>query len=241
MGHHACGPLELWNYPVWLENIVPQNIDDTDHPDHIDLASLDITQTLQYMYSRACALTQKNWRSYLCHCCKSLIKIGFKDLAVPRGHVWVIGAQNAGKSTLINALAKKGGVKVSKLTEAMVPGTTLGILRIGCILSAKAKMYLYLMSVTLNREEQKMVELQKELRPRTYRIKKDETFHCSKTGYRIPMKCVKIVSATAAKKLCGNMVWVGLGHEMGVGMGGFGGWNGWVWELNWGEIGAYGG
>ncbi|KAK9055517.1 hypothetical protein SSX86_026600 [Deinandra increscens subsp. villosa] len=37
-----------------------------------------------------------------------------KDLAGPRGHVWVIGAQNAGKSTLINALAKKGGVRKSQ-------------------------------------------------------------------------------------------------------------------------------
>ncbi|KAM0072657.1 putative nitric-oxide synthase (NADPH) [Helianthus debilis subsp. tardiflorus] len=101
-----------------------------------------------------------------------------KDLAGPRGHVWVIGAQNAGKSTLINAFAKKGGVKATKLTEAAVPGTTLGILRIGGVLSAKAKMYdtpgllhPYLMSMRLNREEQKMVEIRKELRPRTYRIK----------------------------------------------------------------------
>nr|XP_043619163.1 GTP-binding protein BRASSINAZOLE INSENSITIVE PALE GREEN 2, chloroplastic [Erigeron canadensis] len=107
-----------------------------------------------------------------------------KDLAGPRGHVWVIGAQNAGKSTLINALAKKGGVKVSKLTEAAVPGTTLGILRIGGILSAKAKMYdtpgllhPYLMSMRLNREEQKMVEIRKELRPRTYRIKQGQAIH----------------------------------------------------------------
>uniref|UniRef100_A0A3Q7FWK3 Uncharacterized protein n=1 Tax=Solanum lycopersicum TaxID=4081 RepID=A0A3Q7FWK3_SOLLC len=86
-----------------------------------------------------------------------------KELAGPRGNVWVIGAQNAGKSTLINAFAKKGGVKATKLTEAPVPGTTLGILRIGGILSAKAKMYdtpgllhPYLMSMRLNREEQKM-------------------------------------------------------------------------------------
>ncbi|CAH1437689.1 unnamed protein product [Lactuca virosa] len=42
MGHQACGALELWNYPVWLRNIVPQNVDGTDRPDHIDLASLDI-------------------------------------------------------------------------------------------------------------------------------------------------------------------------------------------------------
>lgn len=101
-----------------------------------------------------------------------------KELAGPRGNVWVIGAQNAGKSTLINAMGKKGGVKMSKLTEAPIPGTTLGILRIGGILSAKAKMYdtpgllhPYLLSMRLNRDEQKMVEIRKELQPRTYRVK----------------------------------------------------------------------
>ncbi|CAN4080880.1 unnamed protein product [Withania somnifera] len=107
-----------------------------------------------------------------------------KELAGPRGNVWVIGAQNAGKSTLINAFSKKEGVKATKLTEAPVPGTTLGILRIGGILSAKAKMYdtpgllhPYLMSMRLNREEQKMVEIRKELQPRTYRIKHGQTVH----------------------------------------------------------------
>jgi hypothetical protein len=51
-------------------------------------------------------------------------------------------------------------------------------LRIGGILSAKAKMYdtpgllhPYLMSMRLNRDEQKMVEIRKELQPRTYRVK----------------------------------------------------------------------
>lgn len=101
-----------------------------------------------------------------------------KELAGPRGNVWVIGAQNAGKSTLINTFAKKEGVKVSKLTEAPIPGTTLGILRIGGILPAKAKLYdtpgllhPHLMSMRLNRDEQKMVEIRKELQPRTYRVK----------------------------------------------------------------------
>lgn len=101
-----------------------------------------------------------------------------KELAGPRGNVWVIGAQNAGKSTLINAFAKKEGARVTKLTEAPIPGTTLGILRIGGILSAKAKMYdtpgllhPYLMSMRLTRDEQKMVEIRKELQPRTYRVK----------------------------------------------------------------------
>ncbi|KAK6289793.1 hypothetical protein POUND7_001334 [Theobroma cacao] len=101
-----------------------------------------------------------------------------KELAGPRGNVWVIGAQNAGKSTLINAFAKKEKANTTRLTEAPVPGTTLGILRIGGILSAKAKMYdtpgllhPYLMSMRLNRDEQKMVEIRKELKPRTYRVK----------------------------------------------------------------------
>ncbi|XP_019184231.1 PREDICTED: GTP-binding protein BRASSINAZOLE INSENSITIVE PALE GREEN 2, chloroplastic [Ipomoea nil] len=107
-----------------------------------------------------------------------------KELAGPRGNVWVIGAQNAGKSTLINAFAKKEGVKATKLTEAPVPGTTLGILRIGGVLSAKAKMYdtpgllhPYLLSMRLNRDEQKMVEIRKELQPRSYRIKPGQTVH----------------------------------------------------------------
>ncbi|KAL9175705.1 hypothetical protein ABFS82_02G129000 [Erythranthe guttata] len=107
-----------------------------------------------------------------------------KDLAGPRGNVWVIGAQNAGKSTLINAFSKKEGVKVAKLTEASIPGTTLGILRIGGILPAKAKMYdtpgllhPYLMSMRLNRDEQKMVEIRKELQPRTFRIKAGQAIH----------------------------------------------------------------
>ncbi|CAA0808876.1 P-loop containing nucleoside triphosphate hydrolases superfamily protein [Striga hermonthica] len=107
-----------------------------------------------------------------------------KELAGPRGNVWVIGAQNAGKSTLINAFSKKEGVKVAKLTEAPIPGTTLGILRIGGILPAKAKMYdtpgllhPYLMSMRLNRDEQKMVEIRKELQPRTFRIKAGQAIH----------------------------------------------------------------
>ncbi|XP_057982659.1 GTP-binding protein BRASSINAZOLE INSENSITIVE PALE GREEN 2, chloroplastic isoform X2 [Malania oleifera] len=107
-----------------------------------------------------------------------------KELAGPRGNVWVIGAQNAGKSTLINAFTKKEGAKLTKLTEAAVPGTTLGILRIGGILSAKAKMYdtpgllhPYLMSMRLNRDEQKMVEIRKELQPRTYRMKAGQVVH----------------------------------------------------------------
>ncbi|ERN04375.1 hypothetical protein AMTR_s00147p00081250 [Amborella trichopoda] len=107
-----------------------------------------------------------------------------KELAGPRGNVWVVGAQNAGKSTLINAFAKRAGNKMTQLTESVVPGTTLGIVRIGGILPAKAKMYdtpgllhPYLMSLRLTRDEQKMVEIRKELQPRTYRMKAGQTVH----------------------------------------------------------------
>lgn len=41
MGHQACGALELWNYPVWLRDVVPQNVDGTDRSNNVDLASLE--------------------------------------------------------------------------------------------------------------------------------------------------------------------------------------------------------
>ncbi|RLN05019.1 uncharacterized protein C2845_PM13G18320 [Panicum miliaceum] len=107
-----------------------------------------------------------------------------KDSAGPRSNVWVIGAQNAGKSTLINAIAKKQGVKITRLTEAAVPGTTLGILRVTGVLPAKAKMYdtpgllhPYIMAMRLNNEERKMVEIRKELRPRSFRVKVGQSIH----------------------------------------------------------------
>lgn len=45
-----------------------------------------------------------------------------------RGDIWVVGAQNAGKSSLINAMQKVSGVNVKKqITAAALPGTTLGM------------------------------------------------------------------------------------------------------------------
>lgn len=104
-------------------------------------------------------------------------------LAGPRGHVWAIGAQNAGKSTLINAIGKCAGGKVTHLTEAPVAGTTLGILRAEGVLPGNAKLFdtpgllhPHQISTRLNREEQKLVRISKELKPRTYRIKVRESF-----------------------------------------------------------------
>ncbi|XP_019428264.1 PREDICTED: alpha-dioxygenase 1-like [Lupinus angustifolius] len=42
MGHQACGALELWNYPLWFRNIIPQNVDGTERPNHVDLPALEI-------------------------------------------------------------------------------------------------------------------------------------------------------------------------------------------------------
>ncbi|ESW23107.1 hypothetical protein PHAVU_004G019000 [Phaseolus vulgaris] len=42
MGHQACGALVLWNYPVWLRDLISQNLDGTERPDLVDLAALEI-------------------------------------------------------------------------------------------------------------------------------------------------------------------------------------------------------
>ncbi|KAI4306720.1 hypothetical protein L6164_029974 [Bauhinia variegata] len=106
------------------------------------------------------------------------------NLAGPRGNVWAVGAQNAGKSTLINSIGKHVGGKIIHLTEAPVPGTTLGIVRVEGVLPSQAKLFdtpgllhPYQITTRLTREEQKLVHIGKELRPRTYRIKAGHTIH----------------------------------------------------------------
>uniref|UniRef100_A0A7N0ZVM7 Uncharacterized protein n=1 Tax=Kalanchoe fedtschenkoi TaxID=63787 RepID=A0A7N0ZVM7_KALFE len=105
-------------------------------------------------------------------------------LAGPRGNVWAIGSQNAGKSTLINAIGKHAVGKVTHLTEAPVPGTTLGIVRVGGVLPSQAKLFdtpgllnPNHMATRLTPEEQKLVQISKELKPRTYRIKAGYSVH----------------------------------------------------------------
>lgn len=41
MGHQACGALELWNYPSFLRDLVPHNVNGTERCDHVDLAALE--------------------------------------------------------------------------------------------------------------------------------------------------------------------------------------------------------
>ena len=61
-----------------------------------------------------------------------------------QGDLWVVGAQNAGKSSLINALKREAGTAVSTapLTTAALPGTTLGLTPVqGLPLLARSKCY----------------------------------------------------------------------------------------------------
>lgn len=73
---------------------------------------------------------------------------------------------------------------MSHLTEAPVPGTTLGIVRVEGVLSGQAKLFdtpgllhPHQIMTRLTREEQKLVHIGKELKPRTYRIKAGHSVH----------------------------------------------------------------
>ncbi|KAM3268761.1 alpha-dioxygenase 2 isoform X2 [Capsicum chacoense] len=42
MGHQSSGAATLWNYPSWMRNLVPHDIDGDDRPELVDMAALDI-------------------------------------------------------------------------------------------------------------------------------------------------------------------------------------------------------
>ncbi|GMH38392.1 hypothetical protein BSKO_06276 [Bryopsis sp. KO-2023] len=72
------------------------------------------------------------------HLVSSVNMLGVQDLLHDviqkvgvRGDLWVVGAQNAGKSSLINALKQATGTSGTKdLTTAPLPGTTLGVVEV---------------------------------------------------------------------------------------------------------------
>ena len=41
LGHQSAGALTLWNYPTWMRNVTIQNVDGTDRPGTVDMASLE--------------------------------------------------------------------------------------------------------------------------------------------------------------------------------------------------------
>jgi len=113
------------------------------------------------------------------------------------GRVWVVGAQNAGKSSLVNALVEAGrrtgaggatGEASPRLTTAALPGTTLDVIAVpGALAGAlpgvppqsKRTPLLYdtpgvahghQLSARLGRDELALALPRGRLRPRTYRV-----------------------------------------------------------------------
>lgn len=101
--------------------------------------------------------------------------------------VWVVGAQNAGKSSLINRLSKRhggpghdeGGPLASHL-----PGTTLGVVKLANLLPSGSDVYdtpgllqPFQVASRLNGDEARMVLPRSRLKPRTYRAELGSTIH----------------------------------------------------------------
>ncbi|KAI3735612.1 hypothetical protein L6452_15119 [Arctium lappa] len=42
MGHQSCGAITLWNYPLWMRNLVAHDINGEERPDPVDMASMEI-------------------------------------------------------------------------------------------------------------------------------------------------------------------------------------------------------
>eukprot|EP00242_Pyramimonas_sp_CCMP2087_P010112 CAMPEP_0198205970 /NCGR_PEP_ID=MMETSP1445-20131203/9494_1 /TAXON_ID=36898 /ORGANISM="Pyramimonas sp., Strain CCMP2087" /LENGTH=627 /DNA_ID=CAMNT_0043878475 /DNA_START=46 /DNA_END=1929 /DNA_ORIENTATION=+ len=110
-----------------------------------------------------------------------------EKLCGKKGEVWVVGAQNAGKSSLINALTgHKGGNMATKahVTAAALPGTTVGCIQLNEVLPAPHKVWdtpgvlqAHQITTRLHTAELQMVLPRRRLKPRTYRIPKGSTLH----------------------------------------------------------------
>jgi ribosome biogenesis GTPase A len=96
-----------------------------------------------------------------------------------RGDLWVVGAQNAGKSSLITAMKRLGGTAgKGDPTVAPMPGTTLGLLKVaGIPLGPKHRAFdtpgvphAYQMTSLLAPDEVRMLLPSRRLRARTYRV-----------------------------------------------------------------------
>ncbi|CAL8464068.1 g3603 [Coccomyxa elongata] len=100
------------------------------------------------------------------------------------GDVWVVGAQNAGKSSLINAMkrAVRHGKPRNELTTAALPGTTLGMLKVPGLMPPRCNMFdtpgvphNFQLSSRLSPEEVKMLLPKRRLKPRTFRAAEGQT------------------------------------------------------------------
>ncbi|KAG7671412.1 hypothetical protein Ndes2526A_g02061 [Nannochloris sp. 'desiccata'] len=100
-----------------------------------------------------------------------------------RGDVWVVGAQNAGKSSLINAMRSAVGLpREKKVTVAAVPGTTLGVIPVPSLLPQGCKMldtpgvpHEYQLAAYMTADEMKMLLPNRSLKPRTFRLRRGQS------------------------------------------------------------------
>ncbi|EIE24775.1 hypothetical protein COCSUDRAFT_10321, partial [Coccomyxa subellipsoidea C-169] len=100
------------------------------------------------------------------------------------GDVWVVGAQNAGKSSLINAMkrAVRHGKPRNELTTAALPGTTLGMLKVPGLMPPRCNMFDtpgvphdFQLSSRLSADEVKLLLPKRRLKPRTFRAAAGQT------------------------------------------------------------------
>ena len=101
--------------------------------------------------------------------------------------VYVVGAQNAGKSSLINRLSQRyggPGEEDGGPIASPLPGTTLGMVKLPALLPNSSDVYdtpgllqPFQLSSRLNGDEMKMVLPNKRVTPRTYRIEVGGTIH----------------------------------------------------------------
>ena len=111
---------------------------------------------------------------------------------------WVVGAQNAGKSSLINRLSQKFGdgafdgaanAPAAGPLASHLPGTTLGVVRLENLLPSGADVFdtpgllqPSQVSSRLSSEEARMVLPRRRLTPRTYRAEIGSTLHVGGLG-----------------------------------------------------------
>ena len=87
--------------------------------------------------------------------------------------MWAIGAQNAGKSTLINSIGKHICRRRRREDYTFDRGASAGdYIRVeGKLFDTPGLLNPHQITMRLTREEQKLVHISKELRLRTYKIK----------------------------------------------------------------------
>jgi hypothetical protein len=101
-----------------------------------------------------------------------------REAAGQRGDVYVVGAQNAGKSSLVNALRAAAGLPRSRdVTAAPLPGTTLGVVPVPGLLRRGAALldtpgvpHPYQLHSLLSADEARLLVPRRRLRPRTFRL-----------------------------------------------------------------------